>query len=171
MLEPQSLLTAVDALYECSSYTQMATSEFFKGWPSSLPGFIWNKRQYQTQLEDAEMPPMATLAFIVFMIFNIASIIKVRRRVYASSPERYYLAAMAFAPDCFSQTSLYSIQALVMLIIHCIHTPADANLWTLIHLGMSHCIELGLHRDHAEDEKDIRELKQFVFYTMYGLDR
>ncbi|KAK4499998.1 hypothetical protein PRZ48_008184 [Zasmidium cellare] len=70
-----------------------------RGWPSSLPGLVWNKKQYQTQLEDPEMSPMATLAFIIFMIFNIASIIKVRRRVSISSIQG---RPLGFSDQCFS---------------------------------------------------------------------
>lgn len=115
---------------------------------------------------------MPVVAFVAFMVFNIAAIVKVRLRVYEFPPDRYYRAAVFFSPDCFSQITLPTLQSLIMLIVHCLHTPADANLWTLIHVAMAHCVELGSHREQpAEALTHDREIQQMVFYTTYSLDR
>lgn len=122
----------------------------------------------------ANAPPMPVAALTMFMVFNISAIIKVRSRVYEYSPERYYRLATRFSADCFSQILLASIQALMLQIVHCLHTPAEASVWTLIHVGMAHCVELGLHREPGPGNTDpaaVQQVKRLVFYTYYGLDR
>ena len=118
--------------------------------------------------------PLPVIAFIMFMIFNIGAILTVRTRVYEYSPEKFYRAALLFSGDCFTGTSLSSIQALVTLIVHSILTPAEVNLWTLIHIAMAQCIELGLHREPADllpEDEGLQQVKSYVFYTIYSLDR
>ncbi|KAK2046715.1 fungal-specific transcription factor domain-containing protein [Colletotrichum somersetense] len=109
------------------------------------------------------------------MVFNIAAIVKVRSRVYKFSPERFYRAALHFSRDCFSQISFPSIQALVTLIIHSMLTPGEVNLFTLVHIGLAHCIELGIHREPppAGDPNDVKnqQIRRLAFFTIYSLDR
>lgn len=117
---------------------------------------------------------MPVLAFIVFMVLNIAAIIRVRARVHTLSPETFYAAALHFSQDCFSHISLTTIQALTVLLVHCLLIPAEANVWTLTHLAMAHCVELGVHRDQpqgAHYEWDHQQLRRSIFYTIYSLDR
>lgn len=117
---------------------------------------------------------MPVLAFILFMVLNIAAIIRVRARVHTLSPENFYAAALHFSQDCFSHISLATIQALTVLLVHCLLIPAEANVWTLTHLAMAHCVELGVHRDQphgAHYEWDHQQLRRSIFYTIYSLDR
>lgn len=122
---------------------------------------------------------MPVIAFNMFMVFNIASIIRVRSRIYENAPERFYRAALCFSQDCFAQISLPSIQALVTLSIHATLVPADVNLWTLLHIALAHCVELGIHREEVEDDHGLedahltqyRQARRFVFFTIYSLDR
>ncbi|KAM0324785.1 hypothetical protein ACHAQA_007749 [Verticillium albo-atrum] len=116
---------------------------------------------------------MPTVAFILFMVFNIAAIVKVRSRVYEFPPEKFYKAALRFSAECFSQISLTSIQAVVMLITHSLLTPTETNLWTLVHVALAHCVELGIHREPPVVENvdlDYQELRRFTFFTIYSLD-
>lgn len=117
---------------------------------------------------------MPVLAFIIFMVLNIAAIVRVRARVHTLSPEAFYAAALHFSQDCFSHISLNTIQALTVLLIHCLLIPAEANVWTLTHIAMAHCVELGVHRDQpqgAHYEWDHQQLRRSIFYTIYSLDR
>lgn len=117
---------------------------------------------------------MPVLAFIMFMVLNIAAIVRVRARVHTLSPESFYVAALHFSQDCFSHLSLNTIQALMVLLIHCLLIPAEANVWTLTHLAMAHCVELGVHRDQPQGihyEWDHQQLRRSIFYTIYSLDR
>ncbi|GAP83341.1 putative zn 2cys6 transcription factor [Rosellinia necatrix] len=173
VLEPSSLLDAIEALYHCAS-CHSSSIIVDGGWPESLPGFRWNGQQVPNVMDGGSSTPLPVIAFIAFMIFNIAAIIQVRSRVYDHPPAKYYRTAVQFSADCFSHMSLSTIQALTMLIIHSSYTPAETNLWTLVHIGLAQCVELGIHREHAptspEEERSVK-LKRYVFYTMYSIDR
>lgn len=174
VLDLECLSGAIDALYHCltisADESMVLTAE---GWPENQPEFLWNARTAKPGALDPKQrpPPLAVVAFTVFMLFSISSIIKIRRRIYGFSPDRYYRVSRHFAPEAFSQTSLSTIQALSMLIIHCMHTPTEASIWTLVNIGMAQCVELGIHRDLGEEGKEVQQLNRFVFYTMYSLDR
>ncbi|KAH7010040.1 hypothetical protein EDB80DRAFT_839139 [Ilyonectria destructans] len=173
VLEPSSLLSALDALYSCVGYS-LESDTFPRGWPSQFEAFRWNGRLMSPHHPDAQIIPMPVIAFIVFMVFNIAAIVKVRSRIYEYPPERFYRAALHFSKDAFSQTSLPSIQALICLITHSMLTPADVNLWTLIHVALAHCVELGIHREEPLAESEdlaYQQIRRFTFFTIYSLDR
>lgn len=174
VLDPPSLYGALSALYSSSSYNLNDEPLLPNGWPTVLEPFHWNGQTVQPALLNGECPPMPVVAFTMFMVLNISAIIKVRSRVYEYSPERYYRLATRFSADCFSQVSLATTQALTLQIVHCLHTPAEASVWTLIHVGMAHCVELGLHREPGPGNTDpaaVQQVKRLVFYTYYGLDR
>ncbi|KAK2599443.1 hypothetical protein N8I77_011197 [Diaporthe amygdali] len=174
VLEPDSLLEGLDALYECASSSLCDDDPFIDGWPQSIKGFRWNGRRVDPQHPGATIVPMPVLAFVIFMVLNIAAIIRVRARVHTLSPESFYAAALHFSKDCFSHISLSTIQALTVLLIHCLLIPAEANVWTLTHLAMAHCVELGVHRDQpqgAHYDWDYQQLRRSIFYTIYSLDR
>jgi hypothetical protein len=163
----------MDALYECCSILTDGDA-LHDGWPSSLMAFRWNGRLTKPGQHKDSNVPMPAVAFILFMVFNIASILGVRARVYKYSPEKFYTAAQYFAKECFSQTRLSSIQAVVMLMLHSLLTPSEANLWTLIHVAMAHCVELGIHRDDPQCEEnawDYLQIKRYIFFCIYSLDR
>jgi hypothetical protein len=172
VLDPATLFNAIEALYSCSSCL-LDDDPLYDGWPSGVHPFCWNKKEITPGRQNTDLT-MPVVAFIVLMVFNIAAIVKVRSRIYEFSPERYYRSACIFTSDCFARISLPAVQALVMLIVHCVHTPAEANLWTLIHVGMAHCIELGIHREQPfanAQEAGTNQIKRLVFYTLYSLDR
>lgn len=174
VLEPDSLLEGLDALYECASSPLPDDDPLHDGWPQSVKGFRWNGCRTDSGRSDAISVPMPVLAFIMFMVLNIAAIVRVRARVHTLSPESFYAAALHFSQDCFSHISLNTIQALTVLLIHCLLIPAEANVWTLTHIAMAHCVELGVHRDQpqgAHYEWDHQQLRRSIFYTIYSLDR
>nr|XP_036581400.1 aconitate hydratase [Colletotrichum truncatum]KAF6789751.1 aconitate hydratase [Colletotrichum truncatum] len=173
VLEPTSLLSALDALY--STFECSLDGPFPHGWPSTMQAFRWNGRQRLPGEQGLHTVPMPVVAFILFMVFNIAAVVKIRSRVYEFPPERFYRAALHFSKDCFSQISLSSIQALVVLIIHSMITPAEVNLWTLIHVALAHCVELGIHREPPAPAQpgdyENQQIRRLVFFTIYSLDR
>lgn len=173
VLEPASILAALEALYSCLP-VPVEGDPLRYGWPSSVPPFMWNGRRIDPCALDAETVPFPVIAFIMFMIFNTAAIVRVRSRVYDHPPDKFYAAAMRFASACFSKITLSSIQALVMLVVHSMLTPAEINLWTLVHVALAHCVELGIHRrPHPSDPPDFahEQVRRFVFFTIYSLDR
>jgi hypothetical protein len=176
VLDPSSLLGGLDALYatfECS----LDNDALPLGWPSCAEPFRWNGRLMTPADPEKDTVPMPVVAFTTFMALNIAAIIRVRSRNYGHAPERFYRAATEFSQDCFSQISLPSIQALVTLIIHSMLTPAEINLWILLHIASAQCIELGIHREdeteinNPEDGLVTRQIRRSIFYTIYTLDR
>ncbi|KAF9876830.1 hypothetical protein CkaCkLH20_05676 [Colletotrichum karsti] len=174
VLEPASLLSAVDALYSTFGCS-LDDDTFPHGWPSTMQAFRWNGRQRLPDDQGVHTVPMPVVAFILFMVFNIAAVVKVRSRVYEFPPERFYKAAVHFSKDCFSQISLSSIQALVVLIVHSMITPAEVNLWTLIHIALAHCVELGIHREPPTPTQpgdyENQQIRRLTFFTIYSLDR
>ncbi|KAH6691728.1 hypothetical protein F5X68DRAFT_166316 [Plectosphaerella plurivora] len=178
VLDPTSLLGGLDALYatfECS----LDNDALPLGWPSCAEPFRWNGRLVTPAHPGKDTVPMPVVAFITFMALNIAAITRVRSRNYEHAPEKFYRAATEFSQDCFSQISLPSIQALVTLIIHSMLTPAESNLWILLHIASAQCIELGIHREEEnnetnnpeDDDQVTRQIRRSIFYTIYSLDR
>ncbi|KAM5347538.1 hypothetical protein ACJ41O_007362 [Fusarium nematophilum] len=173
VLEPWSLFSALEAIYSCL-LGPLDNDELPHGWPSTMPPFRWNGRQVTPGVLEDEGVSMPVVAFILFMVLNIGAIVKVRSRIYEFPPQRFYRAAIHFSKDAFSQISLSSIQALVMLVIHSMLTPAEINLWTLVHLGLAYCVELGIHREQAQTTPEdfaFQQIRRFTFFTIYSLDR
>ncbi len=173
VLEAASVLSALEALYGCCSYP-LENDVLINGWPAASSVFRWNGREIDPTRTRDPAVSMPAIAFVLFMIFNIAAIVKVRSRVYEFPPEKYYKAALGFAGETFSHISLSTIQAVVLLAVRSLLTPAEAHLWTLIHVAMAHCVEIGVHRDGgapAEHDRDHQEARRYVFFTVYHLDR
>lgn len=173
VLERESLYSALDALYGALPFLPEGRP-LPGGWPSTSPPFRWNGRMVDVRDSMSEVVPLSNVAFILFMVFNIAAIIQVRSRVYEHPPDRYYRTAKKFAKDCFAQINLSSIQGEVLLMVHSMLTPGEMNLWTLLHIAWAHCVELGIHREPTalrEEVEALQEVKRRVFYTIYGLDR
>ncbi|RSL92374.1 hypothetical protein CEP52_013872 [Fusarium oligoseptatum] len=142
--------------------------------PPTMPSFRWNGRLIVPGVPGDHGATLPVIAFIIFMVFNIAAIVKVRTRIYEFPPQRFYKAAVHFSKDAFSQISLPTIQAMVMLINHSMLMPAEINLWTLVHLASAHCVELGIHREHHSERPEdfaMKQIRRFTFFTIYSLDR
>lgn len=139
-----------------------------------MSSFRWNGRLVTPGVPEDHGATLPVIAFIIFMVFNIAATVKVRTRVYEFPPQRFYNAAVHFSKDAFSQISLPTIQAMVMLINHSMLMPAEINLWTLVHLASAHCVELGIHREHHSERPEdfaMKQIRRFTFFTVYSLDR
>ncbi|KAH6695429.1 fungal-specific transcription factor domain-containing protein [Plectosphaerella plurivora] len=172
VLEPSSLMSALDALYHGAT-SPVDQDVLLSGWPSSTPPFRWNGRTVAPGQQHRDVVPLPAIAFIVFMTFNLASLVEVRSRNYTHSPDKFYQTALSFSQACFSQISLTSIQGLVALVVHSILTPAETHLWTILHVALAHCVEIGVHREepHEADDFNHQQIRRFVFYTIYSLDR
>ncbi|KAJ4156209.1 hypothetical protein NW754_007833 [Fusarium falciforme] len=173
VLEPSSLFSAIDAIYSCV-FESGQVDDSTHGWTSTMPPFRWNGRLVTPGVPEDHGATLPVIAFIIFMVFNIAAIVKVRTRVYEFPPQRLYAAAVHFSKDAFSQISLPTIQAMVMLINHSMLMPAEINLWTLVHLASAHCVELGIHREHHSERPEdfaMKQIRRFTFFTIYSLDR
>lgn len=138
-----------------------------------MPAFAYNGEmeirngQYETSIS------IYTAAFHLLMIFSIAATIKVRRRQLEDSPQRLYKAAISFSHHCLTGPSLTGIQSLVLLIAHSLMTPSGINIWTMVHLCMANCVDIGLHREmEASPHNRLPiHIRKMVFWIVYSLDR
>ncbi|KAJ5692619.1 hypothetical protein N7462_002042 [Penicillium macrosclerotiorum] len=107
------------------------------------------------------------------MSFSLAATVLTRKKNYDYSPTRFHRTALSAASETFSNISLTSLQGTLLLAVQALVEPASVNVWTLTHIAMSHCIDLGLHREprDTESSKATTTILRFVFYTVYSLDR
>ncbi|KAF5547600.1 pyrimidine pathway regulatory 1 [Fusarium phyllophilum] len=172
-LEPLSLFSAVEAIYSClGGILECDISS--QGWPASMPPFRWNGRVVVPGVSNEEGVTLSAVAFILFMVFNIGALVKVRSRNYDFPPQRFYRAALHFSKEAFVHITLSSIQSLMMLVMHGMLTPAEVNLWTLVHLGLAYCVETGIHREQSQPNPDdfaMLQVRRFTFFMIYSLDR
>ncbi|WZH42090.1 uncharacterized protein QYS62_003058 [Fusarium acuminatum] len=172
-LDPSSLFSAIEAIYSCLD--DILESEVSpQGWPSLMPPFVWNGRTVIPGSLNDEGITLPVVAFIIFMVLNLGALVKLRSRNYDFPPQRFYRAALNFSKEAFSHVTLSSIQSLITLIMHSLLTPAEVNLWTLVHLGLAYCVEIGIHREQGETQPDdlaMQQIRRFTFFTIYSLDR
>ncbi|KAG5803733.1 hypothetical protein H9Q74_011678 [Fusarium xylarioides] len=172
-LEPLSLFSAVEAIYSCPDGI-LESDISSHGWPATMPPFRWNGRVIVPGISNEEGVTLSAVAFILFMVFNIGALVKVRSRNYDFPPQRFYRAALHFSKEAFAHITLSSIQSLMMLVMHGMLTPAEVNLWTLVHLGLAYCVETGIHREQSQPNPDdfaMPQVRRFTFFTIYSLDR
>lgn len=172
-IHPGSLIKALQALYSCSELISCPPIGP-NGWPVDQTSFSYNGEMDVTNGINSTPVSASTAIFHVFMIFSVASTLLTRKRNYDYSPTRFYRTAMLTASDCFASTSLPALQSILLLTVHSLIGPADVNVWTLIHIAMAHCIDLGLHREPNETREMTNAAlnsRRLVFYTVYSLDR
>ena len=172
VIHPPSFMSALEALYFCTE-VQNDAEITVNGWPESMKSFYFNGEI--GTVADRTHPPITihTAAFHVFMVLNLAATMRTRARDFEFAPAQFYRAAMAVSQECFSGTSLPSLQGVLLLTIHTLLAPAEMNIWTLVHVCMAHCIDLGLHREPKQRELNAvaRNTRRFVFHCIYSLDR
>lgn len=117
---------------------------------------------------------ISTAVFHVFMVFSLAATVVTRKKNFGHPPIRFYRMAMLAASVCFSNISVSSLQGVLLLAIQGITEPAGLNIWTLVHVAMSHCVDLGLHREPS-GQFDLPPVtlavRRLIFYTICSLDR
>ena len=171
-LHPASLINAYHALYLCvqTGYNDSADRN---GWIDTVDVFSYNGRVDVVAGYNTTPISIATAIFHVFMTFSLSATIMTRKKNYDYSPSRFHRMAISTASETFSSISVTSLQAILLLAVQSLTEPAAVNLWTLIHIAMSHCIDLGLHREPTESDMPTgaRAMLRFIFYTVYSLDR
>lgn len=123
---------------------------------------------------DSTPIPIFTAVFHVFMVFSLAATVITRKKNFDYSPIQFYRMAMLTASECFSGISVPALQAVLLLAIQGIIEPAGLNIWTLVHISMSHCIDLGLHREPSDPSglsPVALAVRRLIFHTVYSLDR
>ena len=167
-----SLLQTLHALFYAAS-AEPGVSIGHNGWPDGSPIFKFNGET--AFLAGRQVNPISiyTAAFHAFMVFDIAAYLKNRRGVFNYEPTKFYRAAMQMAAHCFTSITLPALQGVLLLTIHSLVTPADMNIWTLTHICMAHCLDLGLHRESELNSTSLTAtvLRRLVFSSVYHLDR
>lgn len=172
-IHPASLLSALAALYECAA-AERTTPIGFNGWVESVAAFSYNGEFEQSRGVSVTPISIFTATFHLFMAFTLAATIRMRERLYDFAPNQFYKVAMSVSQECFSDTSIPTLQATLLLAVHGLLSPAEVNIWTLTHVAMAHCIDLGLHRATNSDavtSPTALLTRRLVFYCVYHLDR
>ncbi|PWY74512.1 hypothetical protein BO94DRAFT_474531 [Aspergillus sclerotioniger CBS 115572] len=171
-LHPASLANAYWALHESTKMERPGKHDS-NGWMEGIRPFEYNGKIDVVEGKESTPISVFTAAFHVFMVFSLAATVLTRKKNFDHSPTRFYRLAIAEASDCFSSVSVTALQGILLLAVHSMACPAGLNIWTLSHIAMSHCIDLGLHRepDPSSASKTSLAINRLIFYTVYSLDR
>lgn len=173
-LHPASLVNAYKALYTCSEHGYDETANL-NGWINSVSPFSYNGKIDVAFGEPISPISISTAMFHVFMAFSLAATVLTRKKNYDHSPSKFYRMAMSTSSESFSHISVHSLQALLLLVVQSLIEPAGVDVWTLSHVAMAHCIDMGLQREpggpSAGSPAVEATVRRFIFYTVYSLDR
>ncbi|KAJ6028862.1 hypothetical protein N7540_004438 [Penicillium herquei] len=171
-LHPTSIINAYRALYVCSQ-TEYNGCVDRNGWMDSVDPFSYNGKTDNVAGRISIPISISTAVFHIFMVFFLSATVLTRKKNYDYSPTRFQRMAMSTTSEALSNISVTSLQSILLLIVQSLIEPAVTNVWTLSHIAMSHCIDLGLHREPSDPEmsRDARAMLRFIFYTVYSLDR
>ncbi|KAJ5111399.1 hypothetical protein N7532_001934 [Penicillium argentinense] len=171
-LHPASLINAYQALYLCSQAGYNGSVDR-NGWIDTVDPFHYNGKMDHVAGRNITPISIATAVFHVFMTISLSATILTRKKNYDYSPTRFQRMAMSAAAETFSSISVPSLQAVLLLAVQSLIEPASVNIWTLSHIAMSHCVDIGLHRESSGSEMPsvARAMLRFIFWTVYSLDR
>ena len=173
-MHPSSLVHAYQALYTCAQegYDERTDRN---GWIDSVGPFSYNGKIDTVGGREVTPISISTAIYHVFMAFSLAATVLTRKKIYDHSPSRFYRMAMSTSSECFSHISVYSLQAILLLAVQSLIEPAGVDVWTLSHVAMAHCIDLGLQREPGGPSAELSAVavtvRRFIFYTVYSLDR
>ncbi|EHK44761.1 hypothetical protein TRIATDRAFT_181798, partial [Trichoderma atroviride IMI 206040] len=172
-LHPGSIVAAIEALYQCAA-AEPSAEIGFNGWVTAVEPFAYNGEFALSRGVNCTSISIFTATFHVFMVFTLAATVRTRQRMYDFAPDQFYRAATSVAHYCFSDASVATLQAILLLAVHSLLSPTEMNIWTLTYTAMAQCIDLGLHRMPADDNgaSDAAALtRKMVFFNVYHLDR
>lgn len=112
----------------------------------------------------------------VRLVLAIASAMKSQQRGDASYTDAvgHISAAMEVSEQVLHPGSVWSIQALLLLVLYAMMDPAHFDSWTLIGAASRMMIDLGMHQDPSKSSnmpKAKLEHRRRVFWCVYALDR
>ncbi|KAM0479019.1 hypothetical protein ACHAPX_004998 [Trichoderma viride] len=173
LLHPGSIVAAIEALYQCAD-AEPSAEIGFGGWVTAVEPFAYNGEFALSRGVNCTPISIFTATFHVFMVFTLAATVRTRQRMYDFAPDQFYRAATSVAHYCFSDTSVASLQAILLLAVHSLLSPTEMNIWTLAYTAMAQCIDLGLHRMPAGGDGvsgAAALTRKMVFFNVYHLDR
>lgn len=112
----------------------------------------------------------------VRMVLAIASAMRSTQRgdTYYSDAIGHICSALEVSEQVLHPGSVWSIQALLLLVLYGMEDPAHFDSWTLIGAASRMMIDLGMHQDPSKSvsmSKAKLELRRRVFWCVYALDR
>lgn len=163
----------VDALYVCAA-TEPRSLLQHNGWPATARAFDYNGEEQVSNGRKLIPIPVHVAAFQLLLVLGIGATLQIRRRLYHHNPEAFFNSALAFSGQIFNSISLPSLQAILLLLVRSLVEPGGTEIWTLTHLAMAHCVDLGLHReigDNMKFSKAAVEMRRRIFFSVYAFDR
>jgi hypothetical protein len=126
--------------------------------------------------ENSNSIPTAMDHWTVTMILAISSASLSRQRgdTYYSDAVGYTCSALDVADFVLHPGSIWSIQAMLLLVQYSMLDPAHFDSWTLIGAASRAMVDLGLHIDPSKSSNTPRsklELRRRVYHCVYALDR
>jgi Fungal specific transcription factor domain len=112
----------------------------------------------------------------VRMVLAIASAGQSQQRgdTYYSDAVGHICAAIEHAELVLHPGSIWSIQAMLLLVLYAMLDPNHFDSWTLIGAAARAMVDLGLHQDPSKSAQTPRaklELRRRVYYCVFALDR
>ncbi|RAH79712.1 hypothetical protein BO86DRAFT_449496 [Aspergillus japonicus CBS 114.51] len=172
-LHATSLFNAYNALWFCAERGYQGNVDL-NGWPEEMEPFSYNGRFDKVADDDTTPIAIFAAALHVFMVLSLAATILTRNKNFEYPPARFYAIASTAAAECLSGISVTALQSILLFIVQGMVGPTNLSIWTLVHIAMSHAIDLGLHRepkDDADNSPTALALRRLIFYTVYNLDR
>ncbi|KAJ5714847.1 uncharacterized protein N7483_012028 [Penicillium malachiteum] len=171
-MHPQSILNVYDALLSCVKHGYDGSTDQ-NGWTCRTDDFPYNGRFDTSISRNATPISIFTGVLHLFMVFSIAATLLTRKNNYDHSPARFQGFAMSTASEALAGISVTSLQAILLLAVQGIIEPAGVNIWTLSHIAMSHCVDLGMHREPEGSEVSgvTVTVSRLIFFSVYSLDR
>ncbi|KAJ6024281.1 hypothetical protein N7540_005078 [Penicillium herquei] len=171
-MHPQSILNVYDALLSCVKHGYDGSTDR-NGWTCRIDDFPYNGRFDTSTSRNTTPITIFTGVFHLFMAFSVAATLLIRKKNYDHSPARFQRFAMSVASEALSGISVTSLQAILLLAVHGMIEPAGVNIWTLSHIAMSHCVDLGIHREPDDSEGSVVAvtISRLIFFSVYSLDR
>jgi hypothetical protein len=114
--------------------------------------------------------------WIVRMVLAISSAMRSQQRgdTHYSDAVGHICGALEVSEQVLHPGSIWSIQALLLLVIYAMVDPAHFDSWTLIGAASRMMIDLGMHQDPSKSVKMSKaklELRRRVFWCVHALDR
>ncbi|RAL10931.1 uncharacterized protein BO97DRAFT_435546 [Aspergillus homomorphus CBS 101889] len=172
-LHATSLFNAYNALWFCAERGYEGNVDP-NGWPEEMEPFSYNGRFDKTADRDVTPISIFAAALHVFMVLSLAATVLTRNKNFEYPPARFYAIASSAAAECLSVISVTALQSVLLFIVQGMVGPTNLSIWTLVHIAMSHTIDLGLHREPKDDSDSsptALALRRLIFYTVYNLDR
>lgn len=129
----------------------------------------------ETPIEQSPTPyQLFTVNLVTAIALSTAA--RAKQRQARDMALRLFLHASIYLPEVLTN-DLAGLQALLLIQVYALMTPAAANVYFLCGCSMQMCIELGLHMENdlgsthkPEDDMRVLDLKRRIMWTAWEID-